>query len=169
MSLTLNGVIAEGPVISEYYHKPVAGDLTGDGAQWSTTVRTAASATNVTAFSCTVDPGLAGAMLWIELGLNIGLSRVSSTAATMLWKWQGRNKSATAVEDWVDLHTAVSAAAQSAATAVAETAVSGYKALASTFNEVPFELQLLIQASVDNEGVGKVKNSSYIRVISKTR
>jgi hypothetical protein len=88
---------------------------------------------------------------------------VKSSGATesALFKWQARNKGGT----WVDLHDEVTYSAD--ASAYKEYTYSGRFKSEANFNSIPFEVRLVIKSgSAGGENaVGKVKNSSYVKVI----
>jgi hypothetical protein len=143
----------------DYTHRLVSGDLTSDGIQWSTEVTTGAANVNVDVLSATIDPKVNGTILLVEFGLTAAFKAVSSATADLIWKWQARNKDGT----WVDLHTAVTET--NPGTTYLERTMAGYFAIVSDFQEVPFDVRLVLQCNEANEGRAKVKNSSYVRVI----
>ena len=147
--------------LQDYVERLVAADITATGIQWSTAVDTTTADTYVTVLSKTIEPGIQGDLLWLELGLTCGLRAVTSATADLIWKWQARNKGGT----WVDLHTAVTET--NIGTTEVERTMSGYFALTANINHVPIEIQLLLQCNETNEGRGRVKNSSYARLVYK--
>ena len=97
-------------------------------------------------------------VLWLEWGLTCSVKSAGTTDA-MTYKWQARNQGGT----WTDLHAYVTVANGGADVYVERTRQGFFKA--STINQVPFEVQLLLQCNELNEGRGKVKSSSHVRAI----
>ena len=137
--------------------------LTADGVQFSTAVATTTADTDVTIFSKTIDPGknsVADGVLWLEFGLTAAFQAVSTITADLIWKWQARNKGGI----WADLHSAVTETNINI-TYVERTRQGFFKA--STIDQVPFEVRLILQCNEANEGRAKVKSSSYVRAVYK--
>ena len=138
--------------------------LTASGEQWSTEVATTTADTDVTIFSKTIDPGIdseADGVLWLEWGLTAAFKAVSSATADLIWKWQARNEGGT----WTDLHSAVTET-DIGTTYVERTRQGFFKA--ANINQVPFEVQCLLQCNELNEGRAKVKSSSYVRAVYRS-
>ncbi len=149
-----------GPTVIEHIEHPFAkGDLTSDGVQWSAE-KTTSTDNYETVEQVTINPPALGAIIEFEFGLTCAV-KSSSTAESVLFKWQARNKGGT----WVDLHPEVTYAAN--ASAYREYTYSGRFQPVANFNAVPFELQLVIKsgAAGGENAVAKTKNSSYVRVI----
>lgn len=148
------------PILSQldYTHKLVYGTLTADGAQYSAEVTTTTINVDVEIWKVMVDPKISGNILWVQFSLTAALKAVSSATADLIWKWQARNKDGT----WVDLHGAVTEA--NIGTNYVEKFMGGHFGIVANFNKVPFEVRLLLQCNEANEGRGKVKEISYVRV-----
>ena len=144
----------------DFEDRLVSGDLTSDGAQYSDEATTGDADVDVAALSKLVDPGLEGNILWVEFGLTAEFKALNATA-DLIWKWQARNKDGT----WVDLHSAVTET--NIGTNYVSRTRSGYFTPVANFQEVPFEIRLILQCNEATQGRAKVKNSSYVRVIYK--
>ena len=146
-------------VIEHVEHPFAKGNLTSDGVQWSAEHMTTTNDYEEVE-SVTISPPALGGVLEYELGLT-GAVKSSSTAESVLLKWQARNKGGT----WVDLHSEVTYPAN--ASAYKEYTYSGRFKPVANFNEVPFEVRLVIKSgSAGGENaVGKTKGSSYVKVI----
>ena len=132
-------------------------NLTADGVQWSTEVTTS-DGTYTEVLAVSIDPGVDGAVLWIEFGITWAM-KSSGAAKFVKGKLQGRNASGT----WTDMHTEITYAAD--ASAYAEYTRQGYFQHAN-MNEVPCEVRLVIQREDAGEnGTAKVKSSSYVRAV----
>jgi hypothetical protein len=145
-------------VIEHIEHPFAKGNLTSDGVQWSAEKTTTDDYETVE--EVTVSPPALGAVIEFEFGLTCAV-KSSSTTEGVLFKWQARNKGGT----WVDLHDEVAYAAD--ASAYKEYTCSGRFQPVANFNNVPFDIRLLVKsASAGGENaVGKTKNSSYVKVI----
>ena len=151
-----------GLAVLEHVEHPFArGNLTSDGVQWSTE-KTTSTNDYETVEEVTVRPPALGALIEFEFGLTCAV-KSSSTAESVLFKWQARNKGGT----WVDLHGEVTYAAD--ASAYKEYTYSGRFKPVTNFNSVPFDLRLQIKsgAAGGENAVGKTKNSSYVKVVYK--
>jgi len=137
----------------------VSGVLTEDGVQYSSEVTTGAADTDVTVLSKLINPVLEGEILLVEFGLTAEFKAVSSGTTDLIWKWQARNKDGT----WVDLHSAVTET--DIGTTYKSRTRSGYFTPEANFQNVPFEVRLILQCNELNEGRARVKNSSYVRVV----
>src|SRR3972149_1472779 len=147
----------------EYIEHPCGkGDLTSDGVQFSALYTTAGDDYEAVE-TVTIEPLSLGKIVEFEFGLTCSIQS-SSTAEDVLFKWQARNKDGT----WVDLHSAVTYAAD--ASALKEYTYSGRFLPTGNFNSVPFDIRLVIKSSGagGETAKGKTKNSSYIRLISRT-
>jgi len=143
-----------------HIERPLAkGNLTSDGVQWGDE-KTTSTDDYETVESVTIEPPAGGTIIEVEFGLTCAV-KSSSTSESVLFKWQARNKSGT----WVDLHGEVTYAAD--ASTYKEYTYSGRFKLVANFNAVPFDIQLLIKsgAAGGENAIGKVKNSSYVKVI----
>ncbi len=149
-----------GLAVLEHVEHPFArGNLTLDGVQWSAE-KTTSTNDYETVEEVTVSPPALGAVFEFEFGLTCAV-KSSSTAESVLFKWQGRNKGGT----WVDLHAEVTYAAD--ASAYKEYTYSGRFKLVTNFNTLPFDIRLVVKSgSAGGENAsGKAKNSSYVKVI----
>ena len=146
--------------IVEHIEHPFAkGNLTPDGIQWSAEKTTSTDGYE-TVEEVIVSPPALGTVIEFEFGLTCAV-KSSSTAESVLFKWQARN----AGGSWVDLHPEVTYAAN--ASAYREYTYSGRGQAVSNFNSLPFNIRLQIKsgAAAGENAVGKTKNSSYVRVI----
>jgi len=144
---------------TDFEGRLVSGALTEDGVQYSSEVTTGAANTDVTVLSKLINPVLEGRILLVEFGLTADFKAVSSATADLIWKWQARNKDGT----WVELHPAVTET--NIGTTYKSRTRSGYFTPEANFQNVPFEVRLILQCNELNEGRARVKNSSYVRVI----
>jgi len=144
---------------TDFEDRLVSGALTEDGTQYSSEVTTGAADTDVTVLSKLINPVLEGGILLVEFGLTADFKAVSSATADLIWKWQARNKDGT----WVDLHSAVTET--DIGTTYKSRTRSGYFTPEANFQNVPFEVRLILQCNELNEGRARVKSSSYVRVI----
>lgn len=152
--------IVRGPIASgaEIIRFPFGkGDLTSNGIQYSTLVTTS-DGTWTEVEAATIEPDVGGEIAEVQLSLT-GSFQSSSTSKDVLFKWQARNKDGT----WVDLHSAVTYAAN--ASTLVEYTYSGTFVPVTNFNEVPFDIRLVIQREDSGENAkGKTKSSSWIKV-----
>lgn len=149
----------ERPAINDHIVHPFAkGPLTADGVQWSTELTTSTDDYE-TVDECTFDIPAFSNFIELELGLTCSV-KSSGAAESVLFQWQGRNEGGT----WVDLHTEVTYAAD--ASGAKEYTYSGRWKLVANFNTVPFEVRLQIKSGAvgGENALGKIKNSTYIRV-----
>ena len=146
-------------VIEHIEHPFAKGNLTSDGVQWSVE-KTTSTDDYETVESVEIAPPVLGAVIEFEFGLTCAI-KSSGTSESVLLKWQARNKGGT----WVDLHSEVTYSAD--ASAYKEYTYSGRFQPVANFNDIPFEVQLLIKsgAAGGENAVGKTKNSSYVKVI----
>ena len=149
-------------VRESFTHRPVSGDLTSDGIQYSSGVVSVAADTDYYEDLGTYEPERSGKIDGkatggvVEFSFTIGLDASGGTPNAK-YKIQARNKGGT----WVDLF-----AIQTEAISVTEEfhTWSGYFTTVANFNAVPFDLRLVIQSnSATNTATGRVKNSSYVR------
>ena len=145
----------------DFSQRLVTGNLTSDGIQYSTEVTTTTINTDVDILNITIDPGWNSNILWIEFGLTAALRAVTSITADLIWKWQARNKNGI----WTDLHVAV--VETDIGITYVERSMSGYFEIVTNFNKIPMDVRLILQCNELNEGRAKVKNNSYVRIITK--
>ena len=146
-------------IIEHIEHPFAKGSLTSDGIQWSAEKTTSTDAYE-TVEEVTINPPSLGNVIEFEFGLTCAV-KSSSTAESVLFKWQARNAGGT----WTDLHSEVTYAANTSA--YREYTQSGRIQPGSNFSSLPFNLRLQIKSgSAGGENaVGKTKNSSYVRVV----
>ena len=142
----------------DYEDRLVGGDLTGDGVQFSDEKTTGVADTDIEVLAKTIEPGIAGNLLWGEFGLTAAF-RATTTTADLVWKWQARNKGGT----WVDLHPAVTET--DIGTSWVGRTRQGFAKIVANFNGVPFDVRLLLSCNEANAGKGRVKSSSYARAV----
>ena len=147
-----------GAIVEHVEHPFGRGDLTADGIQWSTETDTTTADTDVAIDTATVRPPALGDLIEVEFGLTAAFRAVSSGTADVTYKWQARNKGGT----WVDLHSAVTKA--DIGTTYVEESRSGRFLAEASFNQLPFDVRLVVQCDEADEGRAKIKNSSYVRV-----
>ncbi|MBI2860818.1 MAG: hypothetical protein HYX91_04845 [Chloroflexi bacterium] len=147
------------PVVEHTEHPFARGKLTSDGVQWSAE-KTTSSNDYESVEEATVRPPVLGEVLEFEFGLTCAV-KSSGTLESVLFKWQARN----AGGNWVDLQDEATYPAN--ASAYNEYTYSGRFKPAADFNALPFDLRLVIKsgAAGGENATGKVKSSSYIRVI----
>jgi len=149
-----------GRAVIEHIEHPFArGKLTSDGVQWGAE-KTTTGGDYEAVEEVAVKPPALGAVIEFEFGLTCAVKSSGATESA-LFKWQARNKGGT----WVDLHDEVTYSAD--ASAYKEYTYSGRFKSEANFNSIPFEVRLVIKSgSAGGENaVGKVKNSSYVKVI----
>ena len=146
-------------IIEHIEHPFARGNLTPDGIQWSAE-KTTSSDIYETVEEVNVHPPALGAILEFEFGLTCAV-KSSSTAESVLFKWQARNKGGS----WVDLHNEATCPAD--ASGYQEFTYCGRFKPVTNFNSVPFDIRLQIKsgAAGGENAVGKTKNSSYTRIV----
>ncbi len=146
----------------------VDGDLTSTGVQYSTIDTTGTAAAELVLFSKTIDLVFGNQTnrtpshkflidLYFEIFMEI--SSVSTNTADVEWKPQARNADGT----WTDLASYVDL--PDVDTTFIASTLKGYAELSSTLDEIPLNFRILIKCDENDEGVGKLKSGSYIRVI----
>jgi len=148
-------------VRESFIYRPVSGDLTDDGVQWSSSVTTVDADTDYYENLGTYEPERSGKIDGketdgiLELAFTIGLKSSAGTPNAK-YKIQARNKGGT----WVDLFAIQT---EAVSTAEEEHTWSGYFPTVANFNAIPFDLRLVVQSnSATNTVTGRVKNSSYV-------
>ena len=149
----------ESTIIEHIEHPFARGNLTLDGVQWSAE-KTTATDDYETVEEVTVSPPALGAVIEFEFGLSCAV-KSSGASESVKFTWQARNKGGS----WVDLNDEVTYSAN--ASVYKEYTYSGYLKPVAGFNNVPFDIRLIIKSgSAGGENaVGKTKNSCYVRVI----
>lgn len=138
------------------------GNLTATGVQYSTAVDTTTANVDVAIETVIVQPPNLGNIVEFEFALTAAFCAVSTATADLIYQWQARNKDGT----WVNLHVAVTKT--NINTTYVEETYSGRFMPTANFNAVPFDVRLIIQCNEANEGRAKTKNSSYIKLVSRT-
>lgn len=147
------------PLREEILHPFGRGKLTSDGIQWSSEVATSDDELTEVEKVTVELPNKAAEIYQVELGLTMAY-KSSGATKDVKFKWQARNKDGT----WVDLHDLVTI--DNPGTSYIEDTRSGYFASEGNFNQVPFDVRLVIQREDSGENAtAKVKNSSYIRIL----
>ena len=144
------------------------GPLTTTGVQYSTAV-TSSGVTPKIVESVTIDeigvtggPGGRGTIIEVEFGITWG-QKSSSTVKKPIGLISARDKDNAT---WVPLMTAQINA--TAGTTEEFWTFSGIFKPATTFTKVPFDVKVEVYSEhADENAIGRVKNSSYIRVIYK--
>ncbi|MFH1140907.1 MAG: hypothetical protein V1724_04390 [Chloroflexota bacterium] len=146
----------------DFEDRLVSGALTSDGIQWGTAFTTTEVGVLQEAFIKTIDPGIDGDLLWLELGLTHKMYASADNSAGK-WQWQARNKDGT----WVDLHTIITEAdIDTSGTGVIERTRQGFFTPATNIKQVPFDIRLMIQCDTATKTVSaQVKSSSYARAV----
>lgn len=149
-------------VIEHIEHPFGRGSLTANGVQWSAEHTTTTDDYEEVA-RVTIMPPALGDVIEHEFGLT-GAVKSSGATEAALFKWQARNKGGT----WVDLHGEVTYPAN--ASTYKEYTYSGRFNPVTNFDSIPFEVRLVIKSggAGGENATGKVKNSSYVRVIYAT-
>lgn len=154
----------------EVTRKLVAGDLVDAGAQYSTEVATVTQDVDAVGLSRTYQPPYKDDWKWdlLELEFNLALRVKANASATadLIWKAQARNKDGT----WVDLFSAVTE------TDIGTTYVNRNRSgtfilypdvVQANLDEVPFDVQVLLQSNEATEGRIQVANSSWVRMLMR--
>ena len=104
-------------------------------------------------------PGGRGMFRELEVGLTAEYQANATTLMT--YKWQGRNLNPP-TNTWVDL---TADELQVVTTAWSANTISGYIYPKSDFNSIPFEVRMTFRTNHELVGIGRVKNSSYVRAL----
>jgi len=161
----------------EVTYRLVEGVLTTDGVQYSSEVTTEDANTEKVLLAKNLDLKVnvnrisSGAYINTEKAIDVpkniltvyfeiivALKASSSATADVFWKAQARNDGGT----WVDLFAWTEYA--DIGTTYEEKTFKGYFNPQTNFNQLPADFQILIKCDEANEGVGKVKSGSYIKV-----
>ena len=137
------------------------GDLTST-VQYSTIDSTTTKDIAITMFSKDIDFSFGtGAHKYIidcYFYIVCEFSSATTNTADVEWKPQARNDDGT----WTDLASYVDM--PDVDTTFTESVLKGYATTSATFDEVPFNFRILMKCDEADEGIGKVKSGSYIRV-----
>ncbi len=146
------------PVI-EYVEQPFGkGQLTSDGIQWSSEVT---SALNVysTIETVTIEPPILGKIMQVELGITWAQKADGATDKAI-----GLVQVLDKLGAWNDAMTAVTNG--TAGTTYEEKTYSGNLSLSTHAVQFPFQIRVRVKSNgTTNNAVGKVKNSSRVRVL----
>jgi len=146
----------------------VSGDLTADGVQYSDVVNTITANTAVVVLEKSVtlepDPSVFPHkdhydLVQVYILTEVEIAASSSTTADISLKVQARNEGGTYVDlcawqDYTDPGTSFTAKT-----------LKGYADLDSNFNEIPFDVQILVKCNEKDEGKARVKNTSYVEPV----
>ena len=146
--------------IDKLWHPFGKGALTVDGNQYSTEVTGITNTAYVNIETVTIIKPAGATLEEIEFGLT-GAVKSSSTAKTVLWKFQGSDDSIT----WVDLCAAQTRSAD--ASVYADVTISGRFTPVAGFlgNGASFQLRMVVEAGDPAEtSSAKTKNSSYVLI-----
>jgi len=161
------------PFEMDYTDQLVSGLLTESGDQYSTVDTTAGANVSLVLYQDTLtikagDYSVSDGIDYYEKQINdvyfkiiVELKAATSGTAKVYTKIQAKNLNK---DDWADI-SGWSACASAIGTTYVEKTLEGWASLSDDFSNVPFEIRVLIKSDTANEGVGRVKNWSYIRVI----
>jgi len=158
-------VVIVGKIIEIIEHPFGKGALTATGVQHSAEA-TSVTNTYKTVESVSIDeinitggPGGQGTIIEVEFGITWS-QKCDGATDKAVGLIQARDKDNAT---WVDLMTAQTNA--TAGTTYEEFTYSGRFKPATTFTKVPFDVRVQVKSNgITNNAVGKVKNSSYVKV-----
>ena len=158
--------------LQEFTEHPFGkGLLTTDGQQYSAmgTGGTAANTYATAVVATVMPPGFGGQLYELEFGLTSAVRRDSTVVpGTIDWQWQGRSLGAGG--SFRNLHAVGSSAfphLSAASTTFSQDTYSGRLNLDKDLDRFPIEIQLLVRSkNLAEDGVVKVKNSSYVKGIT---
>lgn len=159
IGVNATGINTVTPLRELIVHPFARGNATLTGVQYCTGVNTSTNDTNMNVEVVTVEPRETGVIKYLELGLTCAINAVSNADVVMYYSWQGRDKDCA---NWTTLHALT---ANTPGTAAIEKTISGYWEPGSEFNQVPFDVRLVINCNMTDEGYARAKNSSYFRVL----
>ena len=151
----------------DYTFQLVTGDLTATGVQYSTMDTTGTAAAELALFTKSIDLVFGNQSnqetshkFIIDLYFEIFGSFAAATTGTadIEWKPQARNKDGT----WTDLASYVDI--PDIGTSFTASNLKGYAETSSTLDEIPLDFRILMKCDEDDEGIGKIKSGSYIRI-----
>jgi hypothetical protein len=136
--------------------------LTSDGVQDSDEKTTATANVDITVFQTRIQPTLHKIQkihgLYFEL--EAWLKAVSSATADLIYKWQAKHWWDGAT--WVDLHSAVTKTDIN--TTYVQEVRKGYIRPQTNLEILPMDIRLILQCNEANQGRGKVRNTSFVKV-----
>lgn len=147
----------------------VSGDLTTDGIQYSDIVTTATADTAVVVLekSITLEPDPSVFpykdhydLVQVYILTETEIAASSSVNADISLKVQAKNADETTYVDVCDWQLY-----ENVGTSFTAKVLKGYAEVQSGFNEIPFDLKILMKCNEDNEGKAKVKNTSYVEPV----
>ncbi len=155
------------PKVHEYILHPWGqGALAINGIQYglisnAVTANTYVTLANAKPFNVVsgVTPYSRGKIKEVEFGLTAGFQ--ANASAIFNYKWSARNLDPV-TSTWVDIKPDELLVT---ATTWADATVTGYALPQADFNSVPFEVRCQFRCNSADLGIGRIKNSSYIRVI----
>ncbi len=163
----------EAPFEMDYTDQIVSGLLTESGDQYSDAVTTSTANDSVVVFHDTLtvkagDYSTSDGIDYYEKQINdvyfkviMELKADTSSTAKVYAKIQAKDLNE---DTWTDL-SGWTACASAIGTTYVEKTLEGWAELDSNFANVPFEYRIVIKSDTANQGIGRVKNWSYIRVI----
>jgi len=173
-------------VASYLIHAFGAGTLTTTGTQYGDSGVATSTDTWTVVETATIQPftagyGSLGTILEVEFGLTALTVRDSTggAAGTVTYAYQVKNVSSTATDDWVWM-TPTSSGHSTAvgSTETQSSTYSGYMVTSSAFDEVPFQIRLLVMSggkggSTSGDSAtgayARMKNSSYVKVLYRVQ
>lgn len=150
----------------------VGADLTTDGIAYSDEKQTTTLNTDITVYEYTFEPESGGgSIVWVYFNI-IATLKGADAEADLKMTMEVRNKDGTwqklfAQVTYTDINTSYLDKRYEGY--LVKDAVAyctpGDSDLWTYFNEVPFDFRVLLQAADTNDGYGKIKNGSLIRVV----
>ena len=134
--------------------------LASDGVQDSDEQTTATLGVDIVVFQTTINPQefLAGNLKGVYFYLEALFKAASSGTADLIWKWQVCDVDG----NWIDLHLAVTET--NIGTAYVNRIREGFFHATTGMMKLPIQVRLFLQCNEDNEGKGKVRNSSRVTI-----
>ena len=143
-----------------YY--PVEGLVATDGIVYGAISTVGTTAVEI--LNKLIDPGIDWKLHQIEVGLTQKFTELigGTTNASLAYYWQAKQENVATIRDWINISGTL--AKGIASNAAVEDTLAGFVPVGS-IPESPIRFRLMAQAIVDSSMTGKVKNSSYIRLI----
>jgi len=135
--------------------------LTSDGVQDSDEKTTTTANVDITVFQCRIQPALhhIQKIYGLYFELEAYFKAVSSSTADLIWKWQAKNYYSST---WTDLHSSVTET--NIGTSFVQRIRKGYIRPQTNLNVLPMDIRLILQCNEANQGVGKVRNTSFVKM-----
>lgn len=148
---------------------PIRGQGTVDGVQYSAEIETVLADTDYELLIYKTSDRfsrLKGKLVWVQFLVDLELKTGSDTA-DVIWKLQARNKGETT---WIDMCDAQTME-DTVGTDWVEKTISGYMDIKKNIDGIPFEMRIIFQSNEASPGIatGRVKNTSFIRMIGEVR